>query len=413
MQGRPFVAHPVDDLQVRRLRAATAGERHDVVDVQEVVRRAEGLPAERARGLLSARRGNHPRAHVPRNGPSAVAREELLDGVLEGSDARLGAPDLHLLESRVPLHQVDEGRSDLRGPLDQRRLVLRFAQAVEGGVPDRLVDARAEARVRAAAKGRAPEALLGVGEDEKGHLERGVEASLPIAEALVVLAFVEALHEFERVLLHAGFAKVLRPVALERKVAEQELLLLVPLERGLAERQRKAPAGLAPAVGKAVEQRGEGAARDGSPQLLVRHRRAAALDALEEVQVIVHGPRLRDDGAAEVVALLDLLLLLPVEVLERLALEVLEDGQVLERERLVRAGLPLCDRLLPFRRPLALDEELGAREPLLAVEDRVAVFRVEQHDLREAGVAPQDALDPQGRLLLRPLEATLVEGPQL
>jgi len=90
-----------------------------------------------------------------------------------------------------------------------------------------------------------------------------------------------------------------------------------------------------------------------------------------------------------------------------------ENGQTLERESLVRAGLFFCACGLPFRRLLALDEELGAREPLLAVEDRVAVVRVEQHDLREAGVAPQDALDPQGRLHLRPLEATLVEGSQL
>jgi hypothetical protein len=51
-----LVAYPVDDLQVRLYRAAAAGERHDVVDVQEAVLRAEGLPAERTRGLDSPRR---------------------------------------------------------------------------------------------------------------------------------------------------------------------------------------------------------------------------------------------------------------------------------------------------------------------------------------------------------------------
>ena len=139
-------------------------------------------------------------------------------------------------------------------------------------------------------------------------------------EARIFPFFVEALHEFERVLLHAGFAEILRPVALERKVAEKELLLLVLREHGPAERLLKAPAGEIPTVGKAVEQSGEGALRDGAPQLLVCHRRATALDALEEVQEVVHGPRVRDDGAAEVVALLDLPLLLLVELLERLAL---------------------------------------------------------------------------------------------
>ena len=59
-----LVAYPVDDLQVRHFRAAAAGERQFVVDVQEVVRRAEGLPAERAWGLDSPRVFDHSHAHV-------------------------------------------------------------------------------------------------------------------------------------------------------------------------------------------------------------------------------------------------------------------------------------------------------------------------------------------------------------
>ena len=68
-------------------------------------------------------------------------------------------------------------------------------------------------------------------------------------------------------------------------------------------------------------------------------------------------PRGRDDGAAEPVAALDLPLLLLVEVLERLALEVRQDGQALECEGPVRAGLLLRACGLPFRGPLSLDSK--------------------------------------------------------